>query len=278
MPYATAADGVRIWFADEGTGPTIVFAHEFGGEPASWDAQVSAFTKDHRCVRYAARGFQPSDIPGIPDQYGQRQATDDLLTVFDHLDLTDAHLVGTSMGSFTSLDFAMQYPNRVRTLTLVGNSSGPRNPQERDEYRSGWASEEIRVRSELGGDGAVQILQRDPAYRRFQHEHPEAWARYAERLRRQPTSGALRVLETLHWHRRSLWPDAARLEAITCPVLLVHGGEDYFLVAETNRFLEDTIPSAHRVLSGSTGHLVNIERPDEFNEVMRTHITRADRS
>ena len=275
MPHTVAADGVRIWFEDEGTGPAIVFAHEFGGEPASWDAQVAALTEDHRCIRPAARGFRPSDVPDNAEQYGQRQATDDLLALFHCLGLNDAHLVGTSMGSFTSLDFAMRHPNRVRTLTLVGHSSGPRDPQEQDRYRTGWVGEEIRWRNELGSDGAVEILERDPAYQRLRREHPAEWAAYANRLKGQPVSGALHILKTLHWNRRSLWSETAEIQAITCPVLLVHGDEDYFLVAETNHFLEDTIPTVQRVVQPSTGHLVNIERPNEFNELLRTHITGA---
>ena len=41
MPYCTAQDGTRLWFEDQGSGPTIIFAHEFGGDLRSWDLQVN---------------------------------------------------------------------------------------------------------------------------------------------------------------------------------------------------------------------------------------------
>ena len=63
MPFALAADGAKIWFDDCGDERPIVFVHEFGGEPASWDIQVARFSGAYRCITYAARGFHPSDTP-----------------------------------------------------------------------------------------------------------------------------------------------------------------------------------------------------------------------
>ena len=275
MPEARADDGCRLWFDEVGVGPAIVFVHEFGGEPASWDHQVAALAVDHRCIRYAARGFVPSEVPDSVDSYGQTCSTADLGAIVDHLRLDTVHLVGTSMGSFTSLDFTMRHPERVRSLTLVGNSSGPRDAIERERYLTGWVEAEIDVRHRLGGRGAVEILERDPAYASLRRRLPDVWAAYAARLAAQPVDGAIRILDTLHRHRRSLWDDAELLAVIECPVLLAHGDEDYFLVEDTNRFLEATLPSSRRVRFEATGHLVNVERPSEFNELLRAHIAGA---
>ena len=70
----------------------------------------------------------------------------------------------------------------------------------------------------------------------------------------------------------SIWADEARLRTISCPVLLAHGDEDYYLVGETNHYLEQIIPGASRILFESTGHLVNIERADRFNELLADHL------
>ena len=185
MPFASAADGLSVWFEDRGDGHPIVFIHEFGGEPASWDFQVAHFSGTYRCITYAARGFQPSETPDAIEMYGQQQATDDVAAVLDHLEIGRAHLVGTSMGSFTALDFTLEHPERVRTLTLVGNSSGPRNAVERERYRTEWLGHEIRSRERSGGHGAVDVLAQDPAYRTFQQNQPANWHNYAERLSAQ---------------------------------------------------------------------------------------------
>ena len=272
MPYFAASDGCRLWYEEIGQGAPVVFVHEFGGDHRSWSEQTVVLSKRYRCITYAARGFLPSDAPKDLSSYGQAQATGDLLALVDYLALDSFHLVGTSMGSFTSLDFTLRHGPRVRSLTLIGNSSGPRGDTERSTYRSDWLETEINAREKGGGAGAVAVLAEDPAYRSFRENRPEAWRAYADRLAEQSVEGALNILRTLHWNRRSLWEDEARLRLVDCPVLLVHGREDYYLVGETNAFLNSVIPQAVLELFPQTGHLVNLERPDKFNALLRDHM------
>ena len=198
MPEFLSFDGTRLYWEQAGAGAPIVFVHEFGGDYRSWHRQVQALSQRFRCITYSARGFLPSAVPANRDQYGQAQSTADLLALMDHLELAQAHLVGTSMGSFTSLDFALNHGDRVASLTLVGNSSGPRHEAERQNYRETWIGHEIRLRESLGGDGAVAVLEDDPAYQSFQKNDPDGWAIYADNLRSQSVDGAVHVLSTLH--------------------------------------------------------------------------------
>ena len=135
MALVTTTDGVKIFYETHGSGSPVLFVHEFGGDYRSWSQQVSDLKSGYQCITYSARGFWPSDTPDDATLYGQRQASNDLLTLLDHLELDAAHLVGTSMGSFTSLDVALRHPERVLSLTLVGNSSGPRDDEEREHFR-----------------------------------------------------------------------------------------------------------------------------------------------
>ena len=160
---------------------------------------------------YSSRGFHPSSIPKQQSDYGQKQATSDLLALFNALSLETAHLVGTSMGSFTSLDFALNYTDRVKTLTLIGNSSGPRTSQEKQTYRNGWVTPEIEKRISEGAEGGESILTTDPAYQNFRRIDKRSWDNYADCLREQSIDGAINILKTLHWHRRSLWQDEDRI-------------------------------------------------------------------
>ena len=179
------------------------------------------------------------------------------------------------MGSFTSLDVALARPERVLTLTLVGNSSGPRDERERDHYRQIWIGEEVRLRRDQGQAGAVEVLRRDPAYQSFQADDPAGWKTYAKNLEQQPVHSAIHILQTLHWNRVSLFDQSDRIRTFPKPVLLVTGAEDYYLVGETNRFLEQNLPRCKHLNFESTGHLVNIERVPEFNAALRSHIEHA---
>ncbi|KIC20418.1 alpha/beta fold hydrolase [Leisingera sp. ANG-Vp] len=268
MPEFQTSDGISIYFEETGSGAPIVLVHEFGGDYRSWHLQVAELSQSFRCITYSARGFLPSAVPQDRSQYGQSCSTGDLLALMDHLGLDQAHVAGTSMGSFTSLDFALNHPGRVASVTLVGNSSGPRDGQERIRYRQEWVSHEAKLREERGGDGAVAVLEDDPAYLSFQKNDPGNWAVYAKNLRGQSSEGAVHVLSTVHWNRRSLFEDQARLKAFEKPVLLVTGDEDYYLVGETNAFLQDILPNAVWHQFPGTGHLVNIEQAAEFNRLL----------
>jgi pimeloyl-ACP methyl ester carboxylesterase len=268
MPTFETPDGLTLYFEDTGAGTPILFVHEFGGDYRSWHLQVPALSQRFRCITFSARGFNPSAAPEDRTRYGQVHSTGDVLALMDHLGLERAHLVGTSMGSFTSLDFALTYPQRVLGVTLVGNSSGPRDETERTHYRETWVGHEIALRESQGGDGAVAVLEDDPAYLSFRKNDPENWGIYADNLRGQSAAGAVHVLSTVHWNRRSLFEDTARLSAFDRPVLLVTGDDDYYLVGETNAFLQELLPNATWHRFPATGHLVNIEQANAFNQLL----------
>jgi len=159
------------------------------------------------------------------------------------------------MGSFTSLDFALEYPHRINSLTLIGNSSGPRDVKEREIYRSDWIEPEIQLRIGNPVSGGVTVLEKDPAYRRFQNTDAGGWQRYVGNLREQSVAGAINILHTVHWYRRSLWNDRERLEKLTKAVLLAYGDEDYYLLGETNRFLHEHLPNSYLHEFRPSGHL-----------------------
>lgn len=268
MPEFSSPDGITLYFEDTGVGVPILFVHEFGGDYRSWHRQLPVLSRKFRCITFSARGFHPSAIPSDRGSYGQVFSTADVLALMDHLGLAQAHLVGTSMGSFSSLDFALTYPERVLGVTLVGNSSGPRDEIERAHYRETWVGHEIERREMHGGNGAVEVLEGDPAYQSFRKTDPENWAIYAKNLRSQSVEGAIHVLSTVHWNRRSLFDDQQRLAAFDKPVLLVTGDDDYYLVGETNALLQDILPNATWHRFPGTGHLVNIEQAQAFNDLL----------
>lgn len=261
-------DGVSIFYEVTGTGTPLVFIHEFGGDYRSWARQIPFFSRFYRCITFSARGFSPSSVPDDRNLYGQTKSTGDVLALINHLSLKSVHLVGTSMGSFTSLDFALNHCDRVQSITLIGNSSGPRDEQERAGYRQNWIGDEIRLREIHGAGGAIAALEKEFAYQRFRKNDPDGWAIYAENLRGQSVAGAIHILSTLHWDRRSLFDDGLRLKALDKPFLLVTGDEDYYLVGETNAFLNRVLPNSIWHNFKCTGHLVNVEQALEFNGLL----------
>ena len=106
-------------------------------------------------------------------------------------------------------------------------------------------------------------------YQRFQNTDAEGWKRYTDNLRGQSVIGAVNILRSVHWNRRSLWNDRERLAKLNRPVLLVFGNEDFYLVSETNHFLHETLPNSVLKEFKPNGHLVHIEQASKFNRVFQ---------
>ena len=124
MPYATTPDSVKLYYEEVGQGTPILFVHEFASDHRGWEPQLREFGKRYRCITYSARGYTPSDVPSDPNAYSYEHVMRDAVAVLDHLKIDKAHLIGLSMGGYTSLQVALNHPERVRSMVLAGTGSG----------------------------------------------------------------------------------------------------------------------------------------------------------
>jgi pimeloyl-ACP methyl ester carboxylesterase len=124
MTMISAKDGVKLHVEEAGEGTPILFIHEFGGNHASWEPQLRYFSRRHRCISYAARGYPPSEVPDSMEAYSQAIAADDAVAVLDALEIQKAHIVGLSMGGFCTVHFGLRTPERALSLTVAGAGYG----------------------------------------------------------------------------------------------------------------------------------------------------------
>src|SRR5690348_14690882 len=124
MPHAVTRDHVELHFEEAGSGTPIIFLHEFAADYTNWEPQMRYFSRGHRCIAYSARGYTPSDVPDAADLYSYKHFYSDALALLDHLRIEKAHLVGLSMGSYSSLQIGMNAPHRALSMTLAGVGSG----------------------------------------------------------------------------------------------------------------------------------------------------------
>ena len=120
MPHITADDGVKLYYEETGRGFPVVFVHEFAGDWRSWEPQLRHFGQRYRAIAFNARGYPPSEVPDDPGRYSQARAADDIAAVMDELNLSQAHIVGLSMGGFATLHFGLRHPGRGRSRAICG--------------------------------------------------------------------------------------------------------------------------------------------------------------
>ncbi|MEO6089989.1 MAG: alpha/beta fold hydrolase [Umezawaea sp.] len=128
IEYAPVSGEGRLWTEQSGDGAPVVLLHGSVHDSRLWDGVFPDLALHRTAIRYDARGLGRSTLPTAPFRY-----EDDLLAVLDHFDVERAALVGLSMGGEVALDFTLEHPERVRSLTLVAASAGghdwPRSPE-----------------------------------------------------------------------------------------------------------------------------------------------------
>ena len=107
-----------------------------------WDDQVAALQDAYRVIRYDTRGYGETETEAV--SFSNRA---DIAALLDHLGEESAHVVGLSRGGIIALDFALEFPDRVRSLTVAaGGVGGYESPNER---RGGLGE----ASSAVGGEG-----------------------------------------------------------------------------------------------------------------------------
>ncbi|KPI00168.1 hypothetical protein OK074_5923 [Actinobacteria bacterium OK074] len=126
MPIADS-DGTSIYYERHGSGPAILFVHGSGGHHAAWWQQVAALREEFTVVTVDLRGFGKSDSSMA--EFDGQDFPGDVVAVLDAEDLTDAMLVGQSIGSVAALRAGLLRPERVGSVVLGHSLGGISHPE-----------------------------------------------------------------------------------------------------------------------------------------------------
>jgi pimeloyl-ACP methyl ester carboxylesterase len=263
MDYVDS-EGVRLYAEATGSGSPIVWLHEFAADYRTWEGQVRRFSRSHRCVTYNARGYPPSDVPDSGAAYDYQHQVADLRAVLDHFGFASAHIAGLSMGAYTGLQFALEYPDRVTSLLFAsGGSGGPADGREKFKRDIQEGADRMLAQGMAAGAAGlalgatrVQLLNKDP----------RGWQEFRDCMAQHSALGSALTLKHFQAERPSLFDRAAELRNLDVPVLLAVGDEDDPVI-ETNLFLKRTLPRAGLWMCPRAGHGLNLEEPADFNEM-----------
>jgi len=264
--YVTSG-AAKICFEAAGAGPDLVFIHAGVSDSRMWDPQFETFAAEFRVVRYDHRGFGKSAMPA-----GAYALRDDLLSVVRHLGIARATFVGCSMGGATAIDFALEHPEMVAALVLVGSGvSGLNDPSQLSadtikywaEFLTAVRDGDIERAREMEAkywiDGPSRDAARvDPVYRNR-----------ARQLHRENFS-----LERLKMQEEPLKPPAiGRLHEIAAPTLVAIGDNDGQDLVKLADRLATEIPNATLVTIANAAHLPSLEHPVQFNKILQDFLT-----
>jgi len=251
-PREAQADlpGVRLSYSDTGgRGVPVVFVHAATGSRRVWEYQLPAFTAaGYRVITYDRRGFGRSTIDPAGPQPGI--GADDLLALVNHLGLDRIHLVGTAAGGIVALDFAVSFPQRLRSL-VVANSIG--GVQDEDYLELGR-----RLRPAPFNALPPDVRELGPSYRAA---NAAGTARWLELERQSRPEGTQPPTQTFR-NRLTF----SLLETIAVPTLLLTGDADLYAPPAVLRLFAARIKNAESIIVPEVGHSTYWEQPDIFNQ------------
>jgi len=240
LQLGPAAGGMRIAYADEGSGPAVVHLH--GGWGAALypvTAQGAALRGRARLVVPARSGYGASTpLAELAPDFHQR-AADETVAVLDALGVGRAVLWGHSDGAVIAVHAALRWPQRVagvvlEALHLYGDKPGSHRFFADTAEDPSWVGERAAaiLASEHGADRWRHVLQMNA----------RAWLDLARRLP-QPAD---------------LY--GGRLGEVAAPVLVVHGGEDPRTEPGELAAICAALPGARHVVLPGAGHSPHSER------------------
>jgi 3-oxoadipate enol-lactonase len=243
----------KIYYEECGSGPnTVLLIHDGIAHSVVWDEVWPTFCAKFHTIRYDRRGYGRS--PASTTWYYE---TDDVAALLRHLKVTRAAIVGSSHGGELSIDFTLAHPDIVQQLVLVGAvvggfsysdhffNRGLQNskPLQKNDVKSAaanWAKDKyvLAPGHEEAQKKLLEILTASP-----QNLTHEDYAR--------PTQAAL-----------------PRLGEIRVPTLILTGDADIPDVHAHAGAIEAGIRGSRRVVLSDAGHLMYMEKPEEFSRVV----------
>lgn len=258
---AETGDGFRLYYETHGGGPPIVMVHELGGSHTSFHLQVEAWSSRFQCITYNARGYPPSDVPPARESYSQDFAASDVGAVLEAAGLSDAHLLGVSMGAAAVLQFALRHPARARSIMLCSIGSGSDEPP--GAYKATMEAQ-ADFAEKAGGKALAEQMLEMPSRHRLKDKNPIEYRNFIDQLARVSPRGIANTMRGVQARRPTIYVHKERVAALKIPTLIIVGDEDEPCL-KPSYFLHENIPGARLEVVRECGHLVNIEEPEIFN-------------
>jgi pimeloyl-ACP methyl ester carboxylesterase len=242
----------KLLYQIQGEEDPIVFIHGFTLDHRMWEKQVDYFSKNYQVITYDMRGFGKSSVP--TNAYSHHE---DFKALLKLLKMKKAHVVGLSLGGEVAIDFTIEYPNSVITLTLLDSSLGGYNST------VNW---DVKAKGS-GIDKAKKNWMNHAVFDKTRSSN--CWSKV----------GAI-VKDYSGWHwinddpRKKLDPSAKeRLNEIKTPTLIAVGKDDLSYFHDIAKYIHDNVENSTLHVIKDAGHMVNMEKPLEVNRRIEKHIS-----
>lgn len=246
---AASVEGLAIYSTVQGEGETIIFVHGWTCDDSSWKAQVPAFSHDYRVVTLDLPGHGESETPASLEDYSMELFADAVEAVRNEIGAKRVVLVGHSMGGTVIRAYALKYPDHVAGLVAV----------------DGYLDQRAWTKFEPLSEPLTRATRAASIEGMFVEETPQKLRNHIRNMMMSAPAltaqGAFNAMAS---------PSNQSDQAIMSPALTIW--------AEGSRQdpdfdTLDLIPNWEETRIKGSGHFLMMERPDEFNAILRKFIS-----
>ena len=270
MPVINVGD-VNIYYETQGEGEALVMINGYADHSGHWFAQLPGLASEYRVITFDNRGSGRSDKPDIP--YTMQMFAGDIRGLLDALSISAAHVYGVSMGGMIAQEFALSYPEKVKTLILGCTTCGGIHqimPSDEvlafllDEERVNRLTPEQMAREMFDYTCTKEFIKNNPG---IVEKYIATTVEYAA-----PQYSLKRQAEAMLSH-----DTYDRLPQIKIPTLVIAGGDDRLVPNENSRLLASRIPGAELVILENVGHGFFYQAAQQANKIIIDLIKRHQR-
>ena len=290
-------NGVKIFYRDYGPkdADPILLVHGLGAQLVHWpehlinfllDNNLRPITFDNRDAGLSSRfKKKPSIVLGylryffrlpIKSEYTLNDMAKDGIDVLDHLDISKAHILGTSMGGMISQIICAKYPNRVKTFTLIASTAsipGPFNGATK-EVREMMVSRSQSTnptidevyRRELKWVGLIGMQGKNIDTPKFREDTINNFNRIKNI---KDGYGYARQLTAILSSKNRI----KKVKSINAKTLLIHGKYDPVINVKNSYFMNKLIVNSELIVIANMRHLIEEEILDQLKDKLKLHLS-----
>lgn len=233
---------------------TLVLIHAFPLDSTMWKPQLEAFP-----------GALTPDLPGFGSASGLMtsiaEGTEAVIAAMDVEGVSEAVVLGLSMGGYIALDLWRTHPDRVRGMVLANTRA------EADDEGGRQKRRDLAERLRTEGSG---FLVDSPPPLLSEQALPALVEQVRGTIAAQAAAAIAAASEAMA-DRPDSTPD---LPGISVPVLVINSENDALIPPDVTARIADGVPGAVLETIPAAGHLSNMEAPEAFTELLRSHVER----
>jgi 3-oxoadipate enol-lactonase len=255
-------DGRTLYYEEHGSGEPLLCVMGLAADTLSWALQVPAFAERHHTIIFDNRDVGQSSQVDAP--YDLADMADDALALADALSLESFHLLGVSMGGAIAQELALAAPERVRTLTLAVTFAG--GGRYAAALAESWGERAMMLTREQRVDELLLLTLSEGFFetegavdfvRRMALQNPNP----------QPPEAFRRQLQASSRH-----DSRSRLGNLAMPVHVIGAEHDILIPVWKCAEVAKLIPEAKFTVVEGAAHGMQLERAQEFNELVLSFI------